>query len=325
LPVQVKTRSHSFLRILIWTVGSLVILTGLTEVSLRLLFGLGNPIVVTPDAACSYIEAPNQHTYRFFHEVDINQYGMRSDAFAPHPSPGTLRIMFVGDSVAYGTSQVGQQYIFTQLLRRDLPSIVHHPVEVLNASASGWAIDNELSYIRSRGIFNSALVLLVLNNGDVSQPPAVIQGGLSQDTTYDHPKTAIGELWSRYLKFKLRGLLPRRRKDQGDAAHMSDQIDIRANLLRLAEFQQLVTDAHARLAIVYLPFRSNLPNGAATAEAILHQWSAAHHVPLFDLSATEESQPTRAITLDGAHFNVRGNRLVAQGVEEGWSAVLGDN
>jgi len=319
-----KRRLH-FLRGVVWTVVALVALTGLAEVSLRLLLGLGHPIVVAPDAACSYIEAPNQHTYRFFHEVNINQYGMRSGAFSPQPAPGSLRIMFVGDSIAYGTSRVGQSYIFTQILRRGLPAIVHRPVEVLNASASGWAIDNELAYIRSRGIFHSGLVLLVLNDGDVSQPRALLSAGLSQDSTYDHPTTALGELWSRYIKFKLLGLMPRPRRDQGDAVHMRDEADIRANLIKLNQFQQIVAAAHAQLAVVYLPFRADLPSRAAAAQAVLHQWTAAQHVPLFDLTAAEEAQPTTAITLDGGHFNVRGNRLVADGIERQWPSVLGSH
>lgn len=103
---------------------------------MRVVFGLGHPIVVASDAACDYIEAPNQHTSRFFRMVDINKYGMRSAPFAAQPAPGVLRIMFVGNSVTYGTSRIGQADIFTQILRRELPPIAHRPVEVLNASAS---------------------------------------------------------------------------------------------------------------------------------------------------------------------------------------------
>lgn len=320
MPIQTASRPRSRFRIAAWTLGALVVLVCLMEITLRLLFGLGNPIVVAPDAACSYIEAPNQHTYRFFHEATTNHYGMRSAAFAPLPAPGTLRIMFVGDSITYGTSRVGQHDLFTQILLRELPSIVHRPVEVLNASASGWAVDNEISYVRSRGIFHSGLVLLVLNSGDVSQPRAILTS-TSQDSTTQHPVTAIGEIWERYLKPKLLHMAAR--KDAGDQSNVDAQADIRANLGELDQFQSLVAAQHARFAIIYVPFRSEIPHPADQAQRILHTWTADHHVPLFDMTDTEATEPTADITLDGGHFNVRGNHLVAEGVEKQWDGLLG--
>jgi len=95
---------------------------------------------------------------------------MRSDEVSPVPTPGVVRVLFVGDSLTYGTTHVDQRKIFTQIVGRGLPSIVHHSVEVLNASANGWAPDNEWSWVRTRGIFHSNFVLLVLNDGDVTQP-----------------------------------------------------------------------------------------------------------------------------------------------------------
>lgn len=321
LPVQSADRPRSIFRILIGLGLIFLLLIALAELSLRLLLGLGHPIVVAPDVACSYIEAPNQHTWRFFHEVRINRYGMRSAEFAAQPAPGSLRVLFVGDSVTYGTSRVGQSEIFTQILRRELPSAVHQPVEVLNASASGWAIDNELSYVRSRGIFHSSLVLLVLNDGDVTQPRALITTGVSQDTTLNHPTTALGEIWTRYLSLKLRHLAAPR--DAGDIANTNDAAESRNNLIELDQFRQLVNAAHARFALVYLPFRADIPQPAAQAQVLLRQWAAAQQVPFLDLTAAEQAESTAAITLDGDHLNTRGNELVARGIEEQWPAVLG--
>lgn len=317
--------SHPTRRITVWIAIFVLALLLLGNFLLSRLLGLGNPIVVAPDAACAFIEAPNQHAYRFFHEVDIDRFGMRSAPFAPEPAPGTLRIMFVGDSITYGTTRVGQSDIFTQILRRNLPAIVHQPVEVLNASASAWAPSNELDYVRSRGIFHSDLVLLVLNDGDISQPRAVITGGLSQDTTYHHSTTALGEIWTRFL-------MPRifhhaARKDAGDASNMSAGATISANLVKLNQFRKLVAADHARFALVYLPFREDIPDPAAQAETILRQWTSAHNVPMFDLTRAEDSQPSSSIILRGEapHFNVRGNLLVAHGIERQWHPVLGTN
>ena len=50
-----------------------------TEATLRLLLGLGDPVLIAPDAACSYITKPDQKIFRFLVHTYINHYGMRSD------------------------------------------------------------------------------------------------------------------------------------------------------------------------------------------------------------------------------------------------------
>jgi hypothetical protein len=245
---------------------------------------------------------------------------MRSDAFPAEPAAGTLRILFVGDSVTYGTSRIDQPKIFTEILHRDLPGIVQRPVEVLNASASAWAIDNELSFVRSRGIFHAQLVILVLNSGDPGQARAEISD-LGDDTTLHHSSSALGELWTRYVKRKL--FHSRGKVDAGDVAAGNAEATVRANLADLGDFENLVAAQHARLAIVYVPFAKEIPRPAAQAEDELKTWTAAHRVPFFDLTAVESAYPVQQITLDGDHFNVRGHELVARAIEKQWVSVLG--
>jgi hypothetical protein len=109
-----------------------------TEAGLRVILGVGDPILITPDSACAYITKPDQKVYRFFVHTYINHYGMRSDDVPPTRPAGVVRLLFVGDSLTYGTTHVDQSQLFTQIVGRGLPAIVHHPVEVLNASASAF-------------------------------------------------------------------------------------------------------------------------------------------------------------------------------------------
>jgi hypothetical protein len=301
------------------TLLAFVILVAAAELSLRFVLGLGNPVIIAPDPACAYLFKPNQNAYRFFCHTRINAYGMRADPVPPAKDPVKLRIMFIGDSVTYGTSHIDQSKIFSEIVHRDLPSVVHRPVEVLNASVSAWAIDNELAYARSRGIFQSDVVLLVLNSGDLSQPRAEI-GDVGEDTTLHHPSSALGELWSRYFEPRFFHIAPS--KDAGDAAARNADATIRANLAELETFEALVTGQHARFAVVFIPFRNEIPEPSAQSEATLRRWTAAQHVPLFDLTPAEAAYSVGAITLDGFHLNVRGNRLVAQNIENLWAATM---
>jgi len=309
-------KRHGLVRVL--TICALMIFAflGITEGVLRFVLGLGNPVLITPDAACEYILKPDQRVYRFFSNTRTNHYGMRSEEVPLSRDPGRLRILFVGDSLTYGTSRVDQSRIFTEILHMELPSIVHKPVDVLNASAGAWAPDNEVSYIRSRGIFNSDLVVFVLNDGDVTQPRATMND-VGDGLPSRRPATAIGELWTRYLTPRF--FNGASKNDAGTSIGTDADHVVQANLKDLDAANALVTAQGARMMIVFLPFRLDIPYKSAQAQSTLLDWSAAHHVPMLDLTATELPYSISDLDLDnGYHFNTRGNSIVADGILKLW-------
>ncbi len=291
------------------------------EVLLRVVLGLGNPVLITPDAACAYVLKPNQSIYRFFAYTRVNGDSMRSDDFAPIRPQGTLRLMFVGDSLTYGTSRVDQKQLFTEILHRDLPSIVHRPVEVLNASAGAWAPSNELSYLRSRGVFNSDIVLWVVNDGDLEQPRSTISE-VGDDLPQTRPALAIGELWSRYLKRRL--FHSGSRQDAGDSVAPNAAATIQQNLAFFEEGNAFVETHGARLVMIYLPFRADIPQASANSQTILREWTSKNHVPMLDLTSAEQAYSANEISLDhGVHFNAKGNAIVANAIEKLWPEAVG--
>ncbi len=160
------------LKILAVSVLVLALLAIGCELGLRYVLGLGNPLLSEHDAAAGYVIDPDQHVRRFFCNTDINHWSMRSPAVTPVKPAGTYRILLIGDSMTYGSTQIDQKEIFSSLLQAELPARLHTPVEVLNASAGAWAVGNELGYLRSRGTFGADLVVLVVNSGDAAQPPS---------------------------------------------------------------------------------------------------------------------------------------------------------
>ena len=73
---------------------------------------------------------------------------------------------------------------------------------------------------------------------------------------------------------------------------------------------------------MYLPFRKDLPTVAMPAQATLAGWAAAHRIPMLNLSSAELAYPMKAISLDGDHLNVLGDRIVAAYVEKHWPAPV---
>jgi len=286
------------------------------ECVLRFALGLGNPVLIQPDSACGYVLKPDQDVRRFFVRTHINHYGMRSDEVQETHRKGTLRLLFVGDSVTYGTTRVDQGKIFTEVLHRELPAIAHQPVEVLNASAGAWAPSNELSYIQSRGIFQSDIVLMVLNDGDLTQQRASL-ADVGDNLPRQRPLTAIGELYTRYILPRL--IRATNRIDSGDTPAADLNSLMRENLENLDKFDASVTAQGARVMILYIPFRKDIPDKSNASAEALHAWSDAHHVAMCDLTSAETPYSSKEISLDdGTHLNARGHLLVARAIEQSW-------
>jgi lysophospholipase L1-like esterase len=298
----------------------LIVLFGAVESALRFGLGLGNPILIAPDPDCSYILKPDQDVVRFFARTHINHYGMRSDDVPVSRKPGTLRLLFVGDSITYGTARVDQKAIFTELLHRDLPAIVHRPVEVLNASASAWAPDNELSFLQSRGIFHSDIILLVLNDGDLTQPRSTIED-VGDNLPIKRPATAMEELYTRFIRPRMSHLLTK--TDAGDTVALNSESVIHKNLADLDSIDELVRGQGATVVIVYIPFRRDIPDISRPSASTLKAWSEARNVAMLDLTSAEAPEPSSQITLDnGVHFNSRGHLVIADAIERSWPEVV---
>jgi len=192
---------------------------------------------------------------------------------------------------------------------------------VLNASAGAWAPDNELSYLRSRGTFDANVVLLVLNNGDLTQPRATLEA-VGGDLPQKRPVTALGEVFTRYLRPRMTHWMER--NDAGDSVDANAGQVARDNLADLDSIDELVTSQGVRLIVIFIPFRKDIPARSQDSESAIQRWAAAHCVAMFDLTAAETPYTAAEITLDnGVHFNAKGNLILAQAIERTWLQVLG--
>src|SRR5436309_1640347 len=116
-PKPPRPRRHKWM---VRAVVTALLLPVLTELLLRLVAGLGDPVVYQFDPDCGYLPAPNQHVTRMGCRNDINEFGMRSAPVESQKRAGLLRVLFLGDSVTYGTTHVDQGQIFTSLVGPEL-------------------------------------------------------------------------------------------------------------------------------------------------------------------------------------------------------------
>ena len=117
------------------------------------------------------LHLPNviQFSSKFGHPIETNSVGMRDQEHDVDKAPGVYRILVLGDSFMEA-NQVEFKDAFVSLLKQQLKDATGTPIEVINASVSGWGTDDELTYlIREGNKYRPDLVLVAMTlHNDVS-------------------------------------------------------------------------------------------------------------------------------------------------------------
>jgi GDSL-like lipase/acylhydrolase family protein len=98
---------------------------------------------------------------RFRISVHINSKGLRDREYAYEKSPGTRRILVIGDSFVWGYGVEERE-----TLAKVLETALSH-VDVINGGVAGYGTDQELLWLRSEGLrYRPDLVILVMCGND---------------------------------------------------------------------------------------------------------------------------------------------------------------
>jgi hypothetical protein len=276
-------------------------------------YGLHHPVIYER-THYGYRVAPNQEIVRFGNRIHYNEQGLRNESLSNRPGAGVARILCVGDSVANGGAITDQQETIPAQLEEFLR--VHWSnVEVLNGSAPGWAIGNELGWLHSNGIFNSNLVVLIISTHDLFQalaPASTVDNHPSFPSS--QPLFAMQEILHRYL-------LPKiwpggSAVDPGAAGvNISDELAQR-NLENLLAIDQLVRGQDGRLVVAFLEQAGDSGRDALTmgAKRNLFAQLRERQIPVVTASTAVENFGRNALFRDQVHPNLNGNRLIAEAI-----------
>ena len=199
-----------------------IVLLLILEVILRSRYGLGDPLLYKADDKVGYLIAPNQTVIRNGNTIRINRYSMRSDEISDRKIPGERRFFFIGDSVTNGGWWNPQDSIISERFKQHLQESHLEDIStitVLNASANSWSPRNELEYLRQFGLFDTDILILIINTDDLfGTVPNSLVVGREKNYLDRKPIGAIGELIERYRLSKLPPLseLQRIHNEEGD-------------------------------------------------------------------------------------------------------------
>lgn len=175
----------------------IVLLTGIIELALRLIWGFGTPVLYSSSKEFEYIYKPNQDVKRYGNHILTNSYGMRS----PEPAADdSIRILYLGDSVINGGMLTSQDNLSSTLLSESLSKMSGMKVNVLNISSGSWGPDNAAAFVKKYGTFNASAMVLVFSSHDAFDNMD-FEPVVDRNIHYPghNPQSAISEVFLRYF------------------------------------------------------------------------------------------------------------------------------
>lgn len=170
------------------------------EIFCRVYYQLGHPVLFRADPKMEYLPKANQNLRRFGNLVQTNRWSQRgAEISARKTDPHERRILVLGDSIAFGGSQIDQSQICgakLELLQKKSGSA---PIRVVTAAAGSWGPANELAYLQHFGSFDADVVVWIFSNEDWFDKPG-FEPTVDVHPNYPShdPPSALGEFVFRY-------------------------------------------------------------------------------------------------------------------------------
>lgn len=311
------------------------------ELGLRWVLGLGTPPLYVKDEKTGYRLKPGQSIRRFGNRIAVNRFSMRGGAIAQ--SGSTLRVLVLGDSIVNGGWWTDQDDTLTERLRLKLgkglaPRVFEglvadpeakpeagrsRPLEVLNVSANSWGPRNELGYLEQFGVFDSQVLVLVINTDDFfSKPPTSVPVGLDPNYPSELPGLAWVELIQMVLPTKRDPLLGEIEREDGDI--------VAKNLRAIAQIQAIAAANNMSFMVVITPLkREVVPNTQRDYEQRARQrlvdLTQDLQVPLVDvLEEFRAVGDPDSLFRDNIHLSIDGNERVSEAIAQRLQGLLLD-
>lgn len=256
----------------------LLIPLALVEILMRVA-GIGESLVYIEDPDVGYLPAPSQTFSTMGHPVNILDQGFRA------PS-ATNKLLFVGDSVTYGTAFLRDEETFSANLGG------------ANAGVNGWGIQNIAAYIKQTPLESYDTVVWTLPSCDTLRSFMTLRNGL---ISLNRPMILRLEYVWRFIWYGF--LFP--------TPVNPDPANYETNLACLLEAARHVEQQGKKILFVLLPYREEAMGGHLPETPYFAKMKEAIRAAnLWFIEATPTSD-IEAMFRDPAHLSVKGNQWLA--------------
>jgi lysophospholipase L1-like esterase len=272
--------------------------------------------------------------------VRINARGLRGPELAFEKPAGSLRILWLGDSVTFGYGVEPVEETFPYRVAAQLAPRLGRPLETLAAGVGGYAPWQERIWLEREGWrYAPDLVVVGFVLNDLTEPLSLVRYG-GQGEGWQLARTAQGTLdrWlssSALVTFLREGLAQVRfGRDVRLGAQALEAIDVRRLLAdpdaalwerswRITGSSLAAIFASARqrgvpAALVIFPYAFQLeaPGRTAVVQQRVAAMAQAEGVPVLDLLPALAARAEPELFLDASHLSPAGHAAVAELIAE---------
>lgn len=166
----------------------------LTELGLRYVGGLGDPVLYDSSPLYGFRLLPNQKVKRFGDAtIKVNNLGLRTDVDWDDRTEN--KILLLGNSVTYGGSYISNEDLFSSLAVKNMPGF-----QSGNAGVNGWGVENIHGLIVETNFLPAQTYVTVLVEEDFYRGMIRMLG---QPYWCVKPGSAIRELLFTYYFFEM--------------------------------------------------------------------------------------------------------------------------
>ena len=273
--------------------------------------------------------------------VRINAKGLRGPDIPYERRPGTMRMLFVGDSVTFGDGLANYDETLPARIGAAVARRSGRTVEAINSGVSGYSPWQEARFLRNEGFrYSPDLVVVTFVLNDVTEKFELMRfGGSGEGWQLSHAFTSGVEKWL-YKSNTVRGvqLLAARLRFGADTkagARAAEQLTVRslvdaplrddvkrawsATFTELDEMVELCRQRQTPLVILVSPFAFQLEKEGSDAPQLqMVRYAQERGVALLDLlgpladDMKREKRQPQFYFLDSNHFSANGTSVVAE-------------
>jgi lysophospholipase L1-like esterase len=272
--------------------------------------------------------------------VRINARGLRGPELEPAKPPGSLRMLWLGDSVTFGYGVEPVEATFPYRVAAQLAPRLRRPLETLAAGVGGYAPWQERIWLEREGWhYAPDLVVVGFVLNDLTEPLSLVRYG-GQGEGWQLARSARGALdrWlsaSALVTFLREGIARVRfGRDVRLGAEALEAFDVRRLVAdpgaalwerswRITESSLAGIFASARqrgvpavLVIFPYAFQLEAPEQMAAVQRRVAAIAQAAGVPVLDLLPALAARKQTALFLDASHISPAGHAAVAEEISE---------
>jgi hypothetical protein len=281
----------------------------LTEILLRNLYGLGNPVLYDSNPIYGFRPLSNKIYHRFRGSLlKFNNLGLRAEGDWDYKNKGN-KVLFLGDSVTFGGSNISNNELFSYLALKDLPEY-----QSGNAGVNAWGVENIYGLIVEENFTPARYYVITLPEGDFYRGVTRMQG-----TPFfnNKPKFALLELYY-YFCWSQNNHRYKEWTKFANENQINNVID-RAVIKLKNTIEFLSTKGYSSLIFI-TPDKQQVLNGSKK-DPIVFNLLKQNNVPVvyivdelkkYNLSNDDKEK----IFYDGVHLAKRGHEI--------WAKIIGD-